>query len=145
SWEAIKRREAGGARSALSGVPRALPALLRALRVGEKAARLGFDWPDRTGPAAKVREELEELEAACAAGDRAAITAELGDVLFSLVNLARHLGVDPEHALRGTIDRFSARFAWVERKLGDRLPGASLDELEAAWQEAKRAVPPATT
>lgn len=141
NWEAIKRQEgapaSGRPRGVLAGVPRSLPALLKALRVGEKAARVGFDWPDSSGPRTKLDEELAEFDAACADGDRAAIEAELGDVLFSLTNLARHWGVNPEMALRGTVDRFCARFAHVEARLGARLPGASLAEMEAAWQEAK--------
>ncbi len=144
TWEAIKRQETGNAggpdgrpRSVLAGVPRELPALLKALRIGEKAARVGFDWPDRSGPTAKLREELAEFDAACKSGDRAQIEAELGDVLFSLVNVARHLSINPETALRRTLDRFASRFAYVEGKLGDRLLGASLAEMEAAWQEAK--------
>lgn len=140
NWERSKRREAGaGTRGALDGVPAAMPALLRAFRIGGKAARAGFDWPDREGPRRKVDEELAELDAAASGGDRAAVARELGDVLFSLVNLARHLGCEPESALRGTIDRFQARFAAVERAFGHDLTGRSLDELEAAWQEAKRA------
>lgn len=146
NWEAIKLAEQGESASAaatskrglLAGVPRTLPALLKALRVGEKAARVGFDWPDARGPRAKVTEELGELDAACAQGDRAAIERELGDVLFSLANLARHLGVEPETALRGTIETFMRRFAHVEASLGDRLAGAHLAEMEAAWQDAKR-------
>lgn len=138
-WEQLKRSEGkDGPRGVLSGVPRHLPALLKALRVGEKAARVGFDWPDRHGPRSKLDEEIGEFDAACASGDRTAIAAELGDVLFSLVNLARHHDVDPESALRGTVDRFMRRFAHVERQLDGRLPGASLDEMEAAWQQAKR-------
>ena len=142
NWEAIKRQEGAAdnqRRSVLAGVPRDLPALLKALRVGEKAARVGFDWPDRSGPLAKLREELAEFDAARAGGEHAEIEAELGDVLFSLVNLARHLNINPEMALRRTVDRFATRFAYVENKLGDRLLGASLAEMEAAWQEAKGA------
>ncbi|MBK8978388.1 MAG: nucleoside triphosphate pyrophosphohydrolase [Planctomycetes bacterium] len=139
NWEQIKRREGGAApRSALDGVPPALPALLRACRVGEKAARVGFDWPDRDGPRRKVDEELAELDAALAEGDAEAAGRELGDVLFSLCNLARHHGLEPETALRATIERFSRRFRAVEAELGERLPGASLAELEDAWQRAKR-------
>lgn len=141
-WEQLKRAEGqsrGEPRGVLSGVPRHLPALLKALRVGEKAARVGFDWPDRHGPRNKLDEEIGEFDAACASGDQAAIAAELGDVLFSLVNLARFHSVDPEMALRGTVDRFMRRFAYVERALQGRMPGASLDEMEAAWQQAKRA------
>jgi ATP diphosphatase len=137
-WEQHKQREHGTApRGALDGVPLALPALLRAFRVGEKAARVGFDWPDRDGPRAKVDEELLELDAATAGGDREQIAAELGDVLFSLCNLARHLGVDPEMALAGTTARFQRRFGAVERALGHRLHGRTLAELDAAWEQAK--------
>ena len=146
-WEEIKRRERAERAadpetppSALDGVPNALPALLRGLRVGEKAARVGFDWPDALGPRAKLDEELAELDAALGAGDRDAAQAELGDVLFSLCNLARHHGLEPETALRGTIERFSARFRRVERELGDGLRDASLETMEQAWQAAKRAI-----
>ncbi|MEZ5963265.1 MAG: nucleoside triphosphate pyrophosphohydrolase [Planctomycetota bacterium] len=147
NWEAIKRAEAGddGATGVLAGVPRALPALLMALRVGEKASRVGFDWPDQRGPRAKVDEELAEFDAACAAGDREAIAAELGDLLFSLANLARHLDVNPEMALRACVARFRARFTRVEEQLRDRLPGATLAEMEAAWQAAKATTPPSPT
>jgi MazG family protein len=98
SWEAKKREERSEGRSVLAGVPVALPALLRAFRLGEKAARAGFDWPDREGPRAKVTEELAELDAAIASRDDTAIAAELGDLLFSLCNLARHLSQNPEVA-----------------------------------------------
>ena len=142
NWERIKREERaaeGRERSALEGVPQALPALLRAYRVGQKAAQTGFDWPDRSGPLAKLHEELGELEAEIAQGEATTqrVREELGDVLFSVCNLARHLGIEPEMALRETVDRFSARFRGVERRLGPRLGEAELDELEAAWQEAK--------
>lgn len=140
SWEAKKREERGdGPRGVLSGVPVALPALLRAFRIGEKAARAGFDWPDRAGPRAKLDEELGELDAAIAGGDAAAVAAELGDVLFSLCNLARHLGVNPETALAGTMDKFQRRFAAVEAEFAHELAGRSLAELDAAWERAKAA------
>lgn len=142
-WEHGKRQEntaAGTPRGALDGVPAAMPALLRALRIGEKAARVGFDWPDRQGPRQKVDEELAELDAAIASGDAAATTSELGDVLFSLANLARHLGAEPETALRATIDRFQQRFRWVERELGPDLRSRTLAELDAAWNRAKAAL-----
>jgi MazG family protein len=139
NWEAIKRREKGGEpQSVLAGVPKDLPALQQALRIGEKAARVGFDWPDRHGPRRKLDEELAELDAALAGGDARAIGRELGDVLFSVVNVARHAGVHPELALRATIDEFARRFAHVERTLGDRLEAASLQEKEALWQQSKR-------
>ena len=140
-WEELKRaeRRAGNrASGALAGVPAALPALLRAFRVGEKAARVGFDWPDRSGPRAKLDEEIGELDEAIAGGDPARIESELGDVLFSLCNLARHLGVEPETALRGTIDRFSARFGRIEAEFGERLAEVGLAELDAAWNRAKQ-------
>lgn len=148
-WEAIKQQEKAaaaardggdeGARSVLSGVPSALPALLRSFRIGEKAAKAGFDWPDRDGPRQKVDEELAELDAAVASGDAAAIADELGDVLFSLCNLARHVGVNPEMALAGTADKFQRRFTAVERELGYELRGRSLAEMDAAWNRAKAA------
>lgn len=140
NWEREKQREvaAGEApRGALAGVPLALPALLRGYRIGEKAARVGFDWPDREGPRQKVDEELAELDAAVRQGDRRAIEHELGDLLFSIVNLARHLGCNPEMALRAQLDRFQRRFAAVERELGPDLGRHGLDLLEAAWQRAK--------
>lgn len=139
-WEAHKREERaakGAVPSALDGVPVAMPALLRACRIGEKAAAVGFDWPDQRGPRQKIDEELQELDRALASGDQAAIHGELGDLLFSICNLCRHLGQQPETALRGTIDRFTARFAAVEQELGPDLRARSLDELEASWQRAK--------
>ena len=138
-WEAVKRTERKGDRdkSALSGVPRDLPALLRASRVGEKASRAGFDWPDAAGPLDKIEEELAELRSEIEDGTTPRRAQELGDVLFSLVNLARHLGIDAETALRRTIDRFAQRFRLVEEELGDRLSSATLPELETAWQNAK--------
>ncbi len=139
SWEQIKRKEG---KSALAGVPRNLPALLRGQRMGEKAARIGFDWPDVEPVLAKVDEELLELREAMASGDRAAMADELGDLLFALTSLARHLQVDAEQALRGTLDKFTRRFGYVEREAEIRYGSdhhSTLDELEALWQEAKRA------
>ncbi|MCR9247638.1 MAG: nucleoside triphosphate pyrophosphohydrolase [bacterium] len=142
SWERMKQQERGAAdaeasRSVLAGVPAALPALLRAFRIGEKASRTGFDWPDRSGPRAKLDEEIAELDEAVATGDPAAVRAELGDVLFSICNLARHLGVNPEVALADTCDEFQRRFTAIESEFDHDLRGRSLDELEAAWQRAK--------
>lgn len=140
-WEAIKRREKPedeGPRSVLAGVPRALPALLQGLRVGEKAARVGFDWPDASGPRAKVDEELAELDEALAGGDPAQITDELGDVLFALVSVARHAGVHPEMALRQTLDKFRQRFAAIEDAFGDALESTPLAAMEEVWVRAKR-------
>ncbi|HEX6811312.1 MAG TPA: nucleoside triphosphate pyrophosphohydrolase [Planctomycetota bacterium] len=138
NWERTKRDERRD-RSVLAGVPKALPALLRAFRIGEKAARAGFDWPDREGPRAKVAEELAELDAAIATGDATAIAAELGDLLFSVCNLARHLAVNPEVALAGTTDKFQRRFHAVEQEFDFELQGHSLAEMDAAWERAKEA------
>jgi MazG family protein len=147
NWEREKQKEkaamagdeAGAGRSVLAGVPVALPGLLRAFRIGEKAARAGFDWPDRDGPRQKVDEELRELDEAIAAGDKTRIAAELGDVLFSLCNLARHVGANPEMALATTIDTFTRRFGAVEREFDYHLAGRSLAEMDGAWNRAKAA------
>ena len=140
NWEVIKAEEKRG-RGVLEGVPKALPALLRALRVGEKAARVGFDWPDRAGARAKVNEELAELDDALARGDRAAIEHELGDVLFALVSVARKADIDPEAALRATLDRFGQRVRAVETEVASRgqaLSALSAAELDVLWEKAKR-------
>jgi MazG family protein len=140
AWEARKARERAGG-SALDGVPDALPALLRAHRVSEKAATVGFDWPDVPSVRAKVDEELAELDAAVASGDPEAIGEELGDLLFALVNLGRHLPVGAEDALRTATRKFERRFRAVEARVAalglrvDELPPA---ELEAHWQQVKR-------
>ena len=142
-WAALKReekRKKGGGKSVLEGVPREMPALARADRLTEKASRVGFDWPDAAGARAKVAEELEELDAAIAGGDRAEIEHELGDALFALANLGRKLNLAPEEALRGTIARFISRFTHVERELERRgvQPGtATLAEMDALWDAAK--------
>jgi MazG family protein len=139
NWEAIKAEEKAG-RGVLDGVPKALPALLRALRVGEKAARVGFDWPDLAGARRKVDEELAELDAALAAGDAAHVEHELGDVLFALVSVARKANLDPEAALRGTLDRFTARVRSAEAlaaERGQELSKLTPETLELLWQEVK--------
>lgn len=150
NWERIKaaeRKEQPVKKGVLSGVARSLPALTRAQRVGEKVSRVGFDWPDARGSRAKVGEELGELDAAIASGDRDQIEAELGDTLFALVNLARHVEVDAEGALRRTIDRFTGRFAHVEARVHEQHGGwpvtkaddkLTLEELDGYWDEAKR-------
>ena len=142
TWEQQKQREkeaAGTNRSVLSGLPVALPALLRAYRAGQKAAKVGFDWPDRDGPRAKLDEELHELDEAIQIGEASAIEDELGDVLFSVCNLARHLGINPEVALSSTIDKFQRRFTRVEEVFDYQLQEKSLTDMEAAWDAAKRA------
>lgn len=141
NWEQLKRAERGGA-SVLSGVPSTLPALQRAQRVGEKAARVGFDWPDAQSVIAKIREELAEVEEAMAGGDRNHIRAELGDLIFATTQLARLLQLNAEDALRETIARFTRRFMHMEdalRSIGRTPEQCSMDELEALWQSAKAA------
>jgi tetrapyrrole methylase family protein/MazG family protein/ATP diphosphatase len=147
NWEKQKALEKKG-RGILGGVPRSMPALTRAQRIGEKVARVGFDWPDARGSREKVSEEIDELDAAIARGDEAAIEEEMGDVLFALVNLSRHVKVDAEGALRRTIDKFTKRFAHVEKRVnevhggwGDPADGdkhLALDVLDGYWDEAKK-------
>lgn len=138
-WDEIKHRE--GKPRGPAGVSQHLPALMRAEKIGEKAAKLGFDWPDPEGPLAKVSEELRELEAARAIEDPALrsrrLHEELGDLLFSVVNVARHLGVRPELALHDASARFLTRFAAVSAQVPDTRT-ATLDELDRAWEAAKR-------
>ena len=136
-WESLKAVERSDAedRSALAGVALALPALKRAEKLQRRAARVGFDWPDPSGPRAKIDEELDEIEAAVYDEERA---AELGDLLFSVVNYARHLGIDPEAALREGNQRFERRFRKVESLATQPLSELDLDGLEALWARAKR-------
>ncbi len=144
-WQELKREEAerkGEPRRTLDGVPRHLPALLRAQRLQQKAAGVGFDWDAPAGARDKLAEELGELDEAVAAGDPTHIRHELGDLLMAVVNYGRLLGVDAEEALTGTNGRFVSRFQHIEDRLAEagRAPTeASLDELEALWQEAKSA------
>jgi MazG family protein len=144
NWERIKadeRKEKGQAeRSAIGGVPVALPALVRAERLTEKAGAVGFDWPDAKSVLAKVREELAELEREIEAGAPARVEAELGDLLFAVANLGRWVKAHPEEALRGALRRFESRFHYVEEKLRERgkTPRESdLAEMDAIWNEAK--------
>lgn len=141
-WEEIKAEEKGEAKpeSRISGIPVALPALTASEKIQSKAAKARFEWPDVHGVLAKIREELQELEAEIPSGDREKLAHELGDVLMALVNLARWLKVDPELALRETNARFLKRFREMERLAGDRYDALDLDALEALWQEAKRHV-----
>ena len=141
NWEQIKKEERSGERdeSALAGVPTSLPALLRAYRMGEKAAQLGFEWPEVDGALDKLDEEVEELKEAAESGDSRLIEEELGDVLFSVVNVARHVRVEPEGALRRAGTRFEERFRYVERELGRPMKEAPLAEMEALWRQAKQA------
>jgi len=146
NWEKLKAKEKAG-RGLLDGLPRNLPALLRSQRIGEKVERVGFDWPDVAGSRAKVTEELRELDEAIAAGEATAIEEELGDALFALVNLARHVKVDAEGALRRTADKFAKRFKHVENRVRDEHGGwgdaasgnLPLEVLDGYWEEAKAA------
>ncbi|MDZ7643521.1 MAG: nucleoside triphosphate pyrophosphohydrolase [Woeseiaceae bacterium] len=145
SWERIKAGErageGGGTPRALADIPVALPALTRAAKLGKRAARTGFDWPDAGGARAKIDEELAELAEADAADDPAARHHELGDLLFAVVNLARHLRVNPEQALTDANRRFENRFNHLEAALhatGKSTADCDLETLEAAWQQAKR-------
>jgi MazG family protein len=148
NWERIKAEEKKD-RGVLDGVPRSLPALYRAQRMSEKVSRVGFDWPDRQGSREKVGEELAELDAALEESTERA-EAELGDLLFALVNLARHRGIDAESALRSASDRFARRFAHVEKRVKQRdggwpratdgkpTAGIPLATLDGYWNEAKK-------
>jgi nucleoside triphosphate diphosphatase len=128
------------AASALDGIPLALPALSRAMKLQEKAGKVGFDWNDVGAVLDKIREEVAEVEAEIADGSKDALSGEVGDLLFAAVNLARHLKVDPEAALRGASAKFERRFAHIESRLAEagQTPGnATLDEMEGLWAEAK--------
>jgi ATP diphosphatase len=151
-WERIKaeeraaragrRGETAAARRTLDGVPAALPALSRAVRLQEKAAKVGFDWPDAGDVLAKIREETAEVEAAMNTADAAARAEEIGDLLFAVTNLARHLGVDAELALRGANAKFERRFAAVEDALAERSrtpADSNLAEMDRLWDQAKAA------
>jgi len=145
-WERIKaeeKNESGKASAgALAGIPAALPALTRALKLQEKAGRVGFDWNDARAVLAKIREEADEIEAELDRAERAEAAAEVGDLLFAVVNLARHLEADPEGILRATNLKFERRFAAIERALaarGKSPKDASLAEMDALWDEAKAA------
>jgi len=156
-WDEIKRAEKAERRSArrtmglppedhetgfLGGIPKALPALTRAQKLTAKAAKVGFDWPDPAQVIDKIREELEEVKEASSTGNRDLIEDEIGDLLFSVTNLARHFGIDPETALRRTNTKFERRFGAVEEALkqqGRQLSEASLEEMEELWVQAKQA------
>ncbi|MBW8746602.1 MAG: nucleoside triphosphate pyrophosphohydrolase [Acidobacteria bacterium] len=142
NWEAIKKEEkAGKAREGglLGEVPRSMPAVVEAAKLGSKAAKVGFDWPDVQGLLGKIEEESRELAAEVAAGDRAKVEEEFGDLMFTAVNLARHLKVDAEQALRLANAKFRARFAAMEQSAGGSLEGLSPTQLEELWAEAKKA------
>ena len=145
AWERQKadERAAVGGRGALDGIAKTLPALTRAAKLGKRAARVGFDWPDLAGVLAKVREEIDELEHAAGTEDMTHLEEELGDLLFSLAQVARRLDLDAEGALRAANAKFERRFRHVETALHERglqPSDVTLDELEALWGAAKRAL-----
>lgn len=143
NWEQIKMKEKKDSprKSLLDGIPCSMPSLLLARRLQERAAQVGFDWPDVEGVLDKTREEIGELGEALAGKDPEKIKDELGDLLFALVNVARWAGVNPEEALRHTSRKFTGRFHCIEesaRKQGRSLPDMGLDEMEEIWQESKK-------
>ncbi len=141
NWEQIKLKEKDGNRSVLAGVPAALPALVKAYRVQEKAANVGFDWERPEQVWDKVREEIDEVSEAIASGKKDDVEAEFGDLFFSLVNAARLYGVNPENALERTNRKFIARFNYVEaaaKQQGRRMADMTLAEMDELWNEAKR-------
>jgi len=144
-WEAVKNKEKsakdGAAKGLLDGIPRAQPALIEAQQISSRAARSGFDWSNADDVIAKLEEEIAEFRAAREAGSADQMEDELGDLMFTIVNLARFAKVDPEQALRRTNAKFRRRFAHVEQRLageGESLEGSSIEKLEALWQEAKK-------
>ena len=159
AWERIKAEEKAERaarrppeetihKSLLSSVKAGQPALTRAMELQRKASTVGFDWNDVRAVLHKIREEADEIEAALDRGDADELAAETGDLLFALVNLARHVGADPESALRGTNAKFERRFAYIERALaakGRSIDGASLEEMDALWNEAKSTERPAAS
>lgn len=141
NWEQIKLREKDGNKRVLSGVPAALPSLIKAYRIQDKARNVGFDWEDRQDVWKKVREEIDELEAELNRGDRQRSEAELGDFLFAVINAARLYKLNPDNALEHTNQKFIRRFNYIEDhsiKAGRPLTEMTLDEMDALWEEAKQ-------
>lgn len=142
TWEQMKLKEMDGNKTVLSGVPDALPSLIKAYRIQDKARNVGFDWQQREDVWKKVKEEIAEFEAEVANMDKERATAELGDVLFSLINAARLYHLNPENALERTNQKFIRRFNYVEQhsiRAGRDLRDMTLEEMDALWEEAKRA------
>lgn len=140
NWEQIKLKEKGGNRTVLAGVPKALPALIKAYRIQEKAANVGFDWEERSQVWAKVKEEIAEFEAEAESGNAVNMEKEFGDVLFSMINVARLYGINPENALDRTNSKFISRFNYLEEKArsnGKSLKDMTLGEMDEYWEEAK--------
>ena len=140
NWEQIKLKEKDGNERVLSGVPAALPSVIKAYRIQDKARNVGFDWEKREDVWQKVREELDELEAELNKDDKARSTEELGDFLFAVINAARLYKLNPDNALEMTNRKFIERFNYIEEhsiRVGKPLTEMTLDEMEALWQEAK--------
>ena len=140
-WEMLKTKERDGNKSVLSGVPAALPTLIKAYRIPDQARGVGFDWEEKEMVWQKVKEEIAEFEAEVAKGDKAKAEAEMGDVMFSLINAARLYGINPDNALEATNQKFIRRFNYLEDhtiKEGKDLHNMSLAEMDAIWDEAKR-------
>ena len=141
-WEQVKLKETGGNKTVLEGIPEALPALVKAYRIQDKAANVGFDWEQREDVWDKVREEIEEFEKELKNGDAVNTEAEFGDLLFSLVNVARLYKIKPDNALEKTNQKFIRRFNYIEQQAaaqGRKLNELTLDEMETLWQRAKTA------
>ncbi|MBI1804355.1 MAG: nucleoside triphosphate pyrophosphohydrolase [Ignavibacteriae bacterium] len=139
NWEKLKMKE--GRTSLMEGVPKELPALLRAHRLQEKASKVGFDWEKKEDTWKKVNEEMRELHQAIDEGNQEQVEGEFGDLLFALVNYARFIDVNPENALRRTVDKFITRFQYIERRLkelGKDIHSSSLEEMDGLWDEAKK-------
>jgi MazG family protein len=140
-WERVKRKERGAGSGTLRGLPPSLPPILMAYRLQQRAAGVGFDWPDATGPMLKVKEEIAELERETGRGQRERLEDEVGDLLFAVVNLARKLAIDPRAALERANEKFARRFDAVERLAEERgvdVGRASLEQLDRLWDEVKR-------
>jgi XTP/dITP diphosphohydrolase len=141
NWEQLKQKEKGGNKSVLSGVPNSMPALLKAYRIQEKARAVGFDWEDPSQVYNKVKEELEEFEHEIKNKNQENAEKEFGDILFSLINYARFLGINPEDALEQTNKKFIKRFAYMETRVkeqGKQISDCKLTELDGYWNEAKK-------
>jgi tetrapyrrole methylase family protein/MazG family protein len=137
NWDAIKKAEKGEATSALAGVPRAMPALLRAHEISKRAVRVGFEWQQLEDVFTKLSEEIAELRQAMQGDSREQIESEIGDVLFTVVNIARWLKVEPEEALRKMVDRFTSRFQRMESLAEKPVGELSFEEWDALWNRAK--------
>ena len=141
NWEALKLRKKARKSGILGCVPRSLPAMVKAFRIGEKAASAGFDWEQKEDVWDKVREEIAEIDVEIAANDKDKMEGEIGDLFFALINACRLYGIDPENALERTNKKFIKRFGHVEARAAEKGKMVSelpLDELESYWQEAKR-------